>query len=109
MLQLAESLKQFLVAVDPRLWPFTIAVVVGFVYWLWKLVHPASFNSVPSKLKALPGAVLAAALSGLTAPELSELILDTAIGSLTAGGGYEFIQRALHGSKQARVEKKEPL
>lgn len=96
---------EFIQDVDPRLWSLTIAVVVGWSYWLWKLIHPKSFEGMPSRLKALPGALIAAVLSGATASELGEFILNTVIGALTAGGGHEFIQRALKGSKAERAGK----
>lgn len=101
------DLKSYLVAIDPRLWPFAIAVTVGFCYWLFKKLWPATFDKLPTKLKALPSALLAAMLSGAAAPELREFIIETIIGALTAGGGHEFIARLRHGSKAERLAKKQ--
>lgn len=100
------ALKLAMNGFDPRLWPVSIAVLVGLSYWLWRTVHPKSFDELPSKLKALPGAILAAVVSGLAGQELWGFILDTVIGSLTAGGGHELIERLRFGSKAQRVQQK---
>lgn len=97
------DIKVLIQSVDPRLWPMTIALLVGFAYWGWKKVHPASFEKVPPKLKALPGTILAAVVSGLTLPDLPTFVMDVILGSLTAGGGHEFLQRLRKGSKEERV------
>lgn len=101
------NIKQSLVAFDPRLWPLVIALVVGALYWLFRKFFPTTFDKLPSKLKALPGAVIAALLSGAAAPDIKEFVIETIIGALTAGGGHEFITRLMHGSKLQRVAKKE--
>lgn len=106
MLAAFEAFRLSLDAIDPRLWPFTIAVAVGFAYYLWRAFSPTSFEKLPDRLKALPGLVLAAVMSGLTSPELGRFILEVIIGSLGATGGHEFFQRILFGSKQNRVLKK---
>lgn len=105
---LLTSLKETLDSLDPKLWPMAIAVFVGFVYWLYRSFWPKGwwpgpFETWNSRIKALPGAVIAAVLSGATAKDLVEFVIQTAIGALAAGGGHEFIQRLLKGSKEARV------
>lgn len=102
-MQWVIDIKQSLVALDPRLWPLTIAVVVGALYWIFKRLWPEAFRRLPAKLKAVPGAVAAAALSGAAAPDITEFLVETIIGTLTAGGGHEFIARLRHGSKQDRA------
>ena len=97
------NIQALIQSVDPKLWPFCIALLVGFFYWAWKKVHPASFEKIPPRLKALPGAVVAAVVSGATVPDLQSFILDVVIGALTAGGGHEFLERLRKGSKEERV------
>lgn len=101
-----ESVRLVAESIDPRLWPFSLAVFVGFAYWVWRKIHPASFEQLPARLKALPGALIAAVISGLSGQEIGSFILDVVLGSLGATGGHEFIQRVLVGSKEARVLKK---
>ena len=98
-----SGLKETLEAIDPRLWPLSIALVVWALYAAFKHFFPRKFTELPSRWKGVPGMVLAAALSGLSGPDFSSFIVETLIGALVAGGGHEFIDRAIHGSKHARV------
>lgn len=97
------SLKGTLTEFDPRIWPMLIAFFVGLVYWIFKTFFPKTFDKIPSRFKAIPGAVIAAVISGLSGPDLLEFVVETVLGALTAGGGHEFIQRLLKGSKADRV------
>lgn len=97
------DIKQYLVGIDPRLWPLAIALFVGLVYWSFRKLWPDTFDALNPKLKALPGAVIAALVSGAALPDIREFVLETIIGALTAGGGHEFIARLRHGSKQDRA------
>lgn len=97
------DLKRTLTEFDPRIWPMMIAFVVGFLYWLFRTLFPATFDKIPSRFKAIPGAVAAAIISGLSGPDLRQFIIETVLGALSAGGGHEFIQRLLKGSKAERA------
>lgn len=101
------DIKQYLVAIDPRLWPLAIALFVGFLYWGFRRLWPATFDKLNPKLKALPGAIIAALVSGAALPDIKEFVIETIIGALTAGGGHEFITRLRHGSKGARAYRKQ--
>lgn len=80
-----------------------IALCVWSLYALLKRVWPKAFATMNPRLKALPGVVIAAALSGLSGPDFTSFLLETTIGALVAGGGHELVDRAIHGSKHARV------
>ena len=90
-------------ALDPRLWPLLLALVVYGLVHAWRTLLPASFDSVPPRLRAVPPLLLSAVLSA-SAHELSnwagmftEIVLGAASGTM-AVGTHETVVRLLTGS-----------
>lgn len=85
-------------AIDPRLWPLTLAVVVYVLVQIWKVAHRASFDALPPRVRALPPVLIAAVLSA-TARQLDswpQLFTDVLLGGLSgtlAVGGHETVAR----------------
>jgi len=83
---------------DPRLWPLLIAGVVYLAMNAWKKVSPASFDSMPPRLKMLPAALLGAIIGGTTGVSAILDIVVGAMSGITAVGGHEVLTRLRTGS-----------
>jgi hypothetical protein len=91
------AVKQYLDAIDPRLWWITVAVVVYATMELWKRFLPGLFQAVPARWRALPPLLLAGAFSATAAVDLPALIIETILGTVSgvmAVGGRDTINRA---------------
>jgi hypothetical protein len=102
--------KNYLDAIDPRLFYLTIALAVGAVIFGWKKIHSESFYKVPTRYRALPAAVLGALVSGSSATEIKHAVIDAVIGvfaGVTAVGGHEFLSRLLSAPKVKAEEEKQ--
>lgn len=108
--------KSQLDAIDPRLWWVVIALVVYGLVFAWKKIHPASFEKVPARFKALPAAILGAIMAATAADEIPKMLFDLVMGvisGVTAVGGHEAGVRLLTGkgsgaSKEPKNDKKSP-
>lgn len=97
------TLKQTLDSIDPRLWWVAISLAVYLVVFVWKRISAklpawASFELVPTKLRALPALLLAVAIAatGLESAEIGKNLLDlvlAVVAGVTAVGGHETLSR----------------
>lgn len=93
-----HTIRDYLNALDPRLWPLAIALAVGGLIYLWRKVHPSSFARLPKAVQALPPLLIGAALSaGAGVEDLVQLIIESVAGGLSgllAIGGHHAGKRA---------------
>lgn len=92
--------KSQLDAIDPRLWWLVIALVVYGLVFAWRKIHPASFDKIPARFKALPAAILGAIMASTAAEEIPKMLFDLVMGAIsgvTAVGGHEAGVRLLTG------------
>ena len=108
------SFVEQLRAIDPRLPYLLTAALCALVIHLWRSVsRPGawwSFDNVPSRVKALPAAVIGAVLTAGTTQGLHTLLVDLVFGAfagVTAVGGHETLRR-LASSAAAAPELIEP-
>lgn len=90
-------------ALDPRAPYLAIALLVGAVIQVWKLVHKKSFDAQPSRIKTLPAAMMGALLMAAANQNLNTIVIDVffgAISGVTAVGGHETLRRLLAGEGQ---------
>lgn len=92
-------------AIDPRLPYLLTAALCALVIHLWRSVsRPGvwwSFDNVPSRVKALPAAVIGAVLTAGTTQGLHTLLVDLVFGAfagVTAVGGHETLRRLASGA-----------
>lgn len=111
MLEVLNSIKLTLDALDPRLWWLGIALLTYLVMWCWRWLSkwlPVSlqFDQCPARVKALPaagiGLLLGAASAGLSSVELGQqlagIVVDAIAGAcsgVTSVGLHEMVNRLL--------------
>jgi hypothetical protein len=94
------EIKTFLDALDPRLFWIVISLVVLGVIQLWRWVHPASFDKVPARIKALPAVALGAILAATASDDVTQIVMNLVIGALSgvgAVGAHETVRRLATG------------
>ncbi len=93
MINALESARESLASIHPQLPVAALAVLVGALIWLLKVVWPEGFARLPKKAQAYPALVLGAvlgALSGTGDPMaiLSDALFGGLLGGVTAVGGH---------------------
>jgi len=93
MINALESARETLASIHPQLPVATLAVLVGGLIWLVKVVWPEGFAKLPKKAQAYPALVLGAvlgALSGTGDPMtiLADALFGGLLGGVTAVGGH---------------------
>lgn len=95
----------YLREIDPRLPYLLIAALVGMLIWLWRQIHPASFDRLPPRFKALPAALVGLILGATTTEGLTSLVIDLVAGTfagVAAVGAHETARRLKDGTGHPR-------
>lgn len=94
MIPFLANIRAYLIDIDPRLWPLAIAVVTGAIVFGIGKVWPLKEWS--KALQAVPALLISAALSGLSATEVVDMLIDAVLGAFSgvlAIGGHHTMPR----------------
>jgi hypothetical protein len=98
MIQALVEFKSQVDGVDPRLWNFLMALLVGAMVYAFKRARPELWQRLPSRYKVLPATAVAMLVSGAAGQDVANMAFEALFGAtsgLMAAGGHEFWDRLL--------------
>lgn len=98
MIHWLVELKARADAIDPRLWNFLMAMLIGGLIYAFKRWKPETWQKLPSRYKVLPATIVGMLVSGAAGQDVLNVVLEAAFGTtsgLMAAGGHELWDRLL--------------